>query len=137
MIRKRALGEQHILLRSRSTQAAGLTFDTGFVENDGVIDNIYALLGTAGITGAEIADVHKNGTTVFAASPKITFAAATAVDAYSLLTAAGRKVLKGDRLTLDVDSIHSTAAVDLWVHIVIKQKTDNSVETNVAPSALT
>ena len=138
MIRIKNIGEQRILLKARSTQAAGLTFDTAFVENDGVIDNIYALLGTAGITGSEIADVHKNGVTIFAAAPKLTFPTTVADATYSLLTAAARKVLKGDRLTLDIDSVHSgTAAIDLWVYIVIRRKTDNSVETNLAPSALT
>ncbi len=112
-----------------------------FLNSFGLIQcskNIYALLGTAGITGSEIADVHKNGVTIFAAAPKLTFPTTVADATYSLLTAAARKVLKGDRLTLDIDSVHSgTAAIDLWVYIVIRRKTDNSVETNLAPSALT
>ena len=86
-----------------------------------ILKAIYGKLGTAGTTGSQINDINKNGTTVFSAAAKQTFAS-TAVDpTYSALSVDPTAFVKGDNVSIDVDSIHTTAAVNLGVILVFQR----------------
>lgn len=138
-IKKRNLDEQHIVLQGQGAAAADNHLMAAYAEFDYYIKNVYAEVAVAGVTGSMIADVNKNGTTIFSASAKITFTSATSVNTYSALTSGMEKGNKGDKFSLDIDSIHSgTPAEHLTVHIVLtrKEPQGGSTPTNVAPSAL-
>jgi hypothetical protein len=87
----------------------------------GRIKALYAKLGTAGVTGSQVNDISKNGTTIFG-TPGIDFAT-TAVDpTYNALAADPHEFVKGDVFTLDVDSIHTgTAAVNLCLFMTVSR----------------
>jgi hypothetical protein len=44
-------------------------------------------------------------------------------------------VSKGDKISLDIDSVHTTEAINLSVHITLRRKGFETA-TNLAPSAL-
>ena len=124
------LDEQVLQMGVPGTQTA--TTDKEFVTcpMDGFIKAIIAKLGTAGITGTQVVDIHKNGVTVFGSLAKIVFAttnvAPNAHPAYGDIS-----VLKGDQLSLDVDTIHSgTVAEDLTVALVISKRPRQGVVAN-------
>lgn len=83
---------------------------------------IYATNSTAGTTGTMVVDVHLNGTTImttnkldFDSTEKTTTTAATPPD----LTTTALAV--GDIITIDIDSIHTTAAKGLTVYIAVRE----------------
>jgi hypothetical protein len=125
-----------MVLKSPGTQTAAVGKDWDFVLKDGKIVNVYAILRTAGITGTQIVDLNKNGTTVFGAGTvKISFATTVPTATYDPL--ASLNVAKGDKISIDVDSIHSgTAAVELTVIVDIEFKTGQAVETHLSPALL-
>lgn len=121
-IQQRNRDEQIIAFRIPGNQAAGTYKNWDFAEFDGVIANIYAEVRTAGVTGSMVVDVNKNGTTVFSDGTKITFTSAASVNAYSAVADATRQVAKGDKISVDVDSVHTTPAVDLTVYVVLTRR---------------
>ena len=124
------------ILQDPAVAVADANTASFIVPFDGFIENIHAEVRVAGITGAMIADLNKNGTTIFAASEKITFGAAVAPSDYSLLTAGAEQVAKGDMISLDIDSIHSgTAAELLAVHVRLNRR-NQGVTTNLTPANL-
>ncbi len=137
-IPKRGLAEQHIVLKVVGNLAAATLRDWDFVETGGLqIKNIWAEVATAGVTGSTVVDVNLNGSTIFAAAGKITFGAAAAPSSYSAVLPAAVNVRKGDKLSIDVDSVHSgTAPVGLTVHIQLASVRSGDVPTNRAPAAL-
>ncbi len=110
-IRTRNLHHKVYHLKSSATLTAAGNKDCVAIEFPGYITNLVGKLGTAG-TGSTntIADVHKNGTTIFAAATKATFAATTGTATYSALDDEPTPVVAGDLLTLDVDQISSGPA---------------------------
>ena len=83
---------------------------------------IYATNSTAGVTGTMVVDVHLNGTTImttnkldFDTTEKTTTTAATPPD----LTTTALAV--GDIITIDIDSIHTTAAEGLTVYMAVRE----------------
>ena len=130
----RNLDEAWVTFFVPGTQTASNVKAMEIVPFDGFITNVHAELVTAGVTGSQVVDLNKNGTTIFAAAAKITFTAAAAVNAYSALTS--RAVSKGDKISLDVDSIHSgTAAVGLLVHMQISKR-DSRQDRNASPATI-
>lgn len=70
-------------------------------------------VGTAGTTNSTTADINKGGTTMFATKPTL---ATTVASSPTPFTAdSGTSLALGDKVTLDVDAIQSTAAIDLYV----------------------
>jgi hypothetical protein len=82
---------------------------------------IYGKLGTAGTTGNQINDINKNGTTIFSNATKLTFATGVQAATYGPQTANPTQFAKGDILSLDVDSIHTTPAVNLALVLVLER----------------
>jgi hypothetical protein len=134
-IKSKNMDEQDFVLIVPGAVAADANLDQNFAKFSGYIHNGYGEMLGAGVTGSTIADVNKNGTTIFSAAPKITFTAAAAASSYSALSS--EAVTKGDKFSLDVDSIHTGTAPDgLAVHIRLGRRPKPGGATNVAPSAL-
>ena len=74
-------------------------------------------VGTAGTTNSTTVDININGTTAFTTKPTL----ATAVQSSPLpFTADTNKSLAlGDDLTLDIDAIQTTPAIDLYVQLYL------------------
>jgi hypothetical protein len=137
-IKKRNLDEQHIVLQGKGgALAADANIAVEFAEFDYHVKNVYAEVLAVGTTGSTVVDVNKNGTTIFSGAGKITFT--TLVTAAIDTLAAGMNTgSKGDKFSLDIDSIHTTPPEHLVVHIVLtkREPRGGSTPTNVAPSAL-
>ena len=137
MIQAKNMGYQDIVLRNPDTQATLVAADYDFAQFDGFIENIWAVLDAAGTTNSQVVEVEKNGTTIFTGSTLITFTTLVSPNAYDPVSAANRLVTKGDKFSIDVDSVHSgTAAKGLAVHIRLSPKARNASVLNQAPSAL-
>jgi len=83
---------------------------------------LYATNTTAGTTGTMVVDIHLNGTTImttnkldFDTTEKTTTTAATPPDLTNTTLAVG------DIITIDIDSVHTTAAKGLTVYIGIRE----------------
>ena len=107
-IRSKNLHHHIITLRSAGTLTAATDKDVAKALFSGFITNIVGKV-TSGGTGATntIVDVNLNGTTLFSAATKITFASTTGVASYSALSSEPVSVTYGSMFTLDVDSIAS------------------------------
>lgn len=74
-------------------------------------------VGTAGTTGTMSVDLNKNGTTMFTTKPSL---ATTAAYSPTPFTAdSGSSLALGDKVTLDIDTVHTTAAIDLYVQLYL------------------
>lgn len=87
---------------------------------------IVTRLGTAGVTGTQVNDIKKNGTTIFSKAAKITFATAvltpTAFASDETAITAPVQFAEGDNVSLDVASIHSgTAAINLSTILLFRR----------------
>jgi len=131
MIKLRNMDHALIELVAPGTVTAAADKDAAIVPFNGFITNIYAncVSGGTGPT-ASIADVNKNGTTIFAAATKVTFAATTGVATYSAQNVDPTPVSAGDVLSLDVDSV-STSPKGLVVAILVS-RTNPGGATNLA-----
>lgn len=120
-IRVKNLHNHIITLRSAGTLTAAANKDVAKAAFSGYITNIVGKV-TSGGTGATntIVDVNLNGTTLFAAATKITFASTTGVASYSALSSEPVSVTYGSMFTLDVDSI-SSAPANLVVEITVSK----------------
>lgn len=85
------------------------------------IKAIFAKLGTAGVTGNQIVDVNKNNTTIFSGATKLTFATGVQAATYDGQTVNPTQFAKGDILSVDVDSIHTTPAKNLALVVVLQR----------------
>jgi len=105
------------------------------------VSNIFANLGTAGITGNMITDVNRRpaggaSATIFSTATKITFATTATVATYSAVLAAQKVFEAGDEIEVEIDSIHTTPAVGLHVMVLFQKRSAPDVVTNQHPSAL-
>jgi len=83
---------------------------------------LYATNSTAGVTGNTVVDININGTSIMTTN-KLDFdttekTTTTAVTPPDLTTTA---LAVGDIITIDVDSIHTTAAKGLTVYIAVRE----------------
>jgi hypothetical protein len=83
---------------------------------------LYAKLGTAGTTGTQVNDIHKNGTSIFSGAVKVDFATTVTAATYGALTTDPTTFAKGDVITVDVDSVHSTPGENLNLLLVFSRK---------------
>jgi hypothetical protein len=123
-IRIKNLHNYILRLRVNSTLSATTDKDCVVAPFAGQISNVFSTFTTLGTAAHPILDVHKNGTTIFSASTKITGTTTSGVMSYSALSSPN--VDAGDIFTLDVDT-SGTAAVNATVLITI---TRTDVPTN-------
>ncbi|MCI0348998.1 MAG: hypothetical protein L0Z53_06190 [Acidobacteriales bacterium] len=82
---------------------------------------IFGKLGTAGTTGNQVNDINKNGTSIFSGATKLNFATGATAATYGALSADPTDFAKGDVISVDVDSIHTIAAVNLGLVLVLQR----------------
>ncbi len=74
-------------------------------------------VGTAGTTNNTTADVNKGGTTMFATKPTLATTVAASPTPFTADSATSLSL--NDKVTIDVDAIQTTAAIDLYVTLYI------------------
>ena len=74
-------------------------------------------VGTAGTTNNTTVDINKNWTTMFTTKPTLATTVASSPLTFTADTATSLAL--GDKITLDVDAIQTTSAVDLYVQIYL------------------
>jgi len=99
-----------------------IPFAGTILQDDSDKTQLMAYVDTAGTTGTMVVDVHLNGTTIMTTNKldiettdKATIDAATQPDLTTTTLA------KGDIVTIDVDTIQTTAAKGLVVHLAIRE----------------
>jgi len=90
---------------------------------------IFARVLAAGTTGTMIVDVNKNGTTIFSGAAKLTWASASVSPTYAAYTTDPADFVEGDRIGLDIDSVHTTPAEGLIVELVLSRSKRSSAGT--------
>jgi hypothetical protein len=118
MIKLRNLDDFIEDLSIPGTQSAATHVKTLLIPFSCTLSAIYAKLGTAGVTSAQIVDIMKNGTTIFSSAVKLTFATAVTAATYGPLTTDPPTFIKGDIVRVDVTQVHTTPAVDLNLLLV-------------------
>ena len=74
-------------------------------------------VGTSGTTNSTTVDINKAGTTMFTTKPTLATTVAYSPTPFSADSATSMAL--GDKVTLDVDAIQTTAAVDLYVQLYV------------------
>lgn len=122
-IKLRNIGEFVVQLNVPGTQATSANVvATAIVPFNGIIKAVWAVLGTAGVTGTQTTDVKKNGTTIVASGTLLSFTTAVTAATYGTLTTNPTLVSAGDILSVVTSGVHSgTAAKDLNLMIVIER----------------
>lgn len=137
-LKKHNLDEQWLVLVNPGTQAATVDRAIGIAEfGEGArIANVYATLSSSG-NGDMVVEVKKNGTTLFGAGAnKIKFASGETVGGVvDPISDTDQRVLKGDRFTLDVNSVPGGPGSGLSVHIQILRHYRRAAGT-ASPAAL-
>lgn len=122
MIKLRQTEEILVVLNLPGAQDADLNLASFLVPFACRLKAIYAKLTVAGTTLTSIYDVNKNGTTIYSGT-KLTFATGT-VDpvSYATLTADPTEFVKGDVISVDVDTAHSGTAAEGLVLLLVLQR---------------
>ena len=121
MIKLRQQEEILVQLDNPKLQAADLNVAQFVVPFACRLKGVLAKLTVAGTTGSMIVDVNKNGTTIFSAAPKITFATTAQEPTYAALTTDPTTFVKNDVISVDVDSVHSTPGEGLSLLVVLQR----------------
>ena len=74
-------------------------------------------VGTAGTTNNTTVDINKNGTTMFTTKP--TLATTVASSPLAFTVDSGTSLALGDKVTLDIDAVQTTPAIDLYVQLYV------------------
>jgi hypothetical protein len=74
-------------------------------------------VGTAGTTGTMTIDINKNGTTMFTTKPSL--ATTVSYSPTPFTSDSATSLALGDKVTLDIDTVHTTAAIDLYVQLYV------------------
>lgn len=74
-------------------------------------------VGTAGTTNSTTVDINKAGTTMFTTKPTLATTVASSPTPFTADTAT--TLALGDKVTLDIDAIQTTAAIDLYVTLYV------------------
>lgn len=88
---------------------------TWFVPVAGTISSISLYADVAGDTGSTVIDVNKNGTSIFPSSTKPTLATTATAD--EDVVPDTTEIAQGDKITIDIDSVTTTAQTDLYILI--------------------
>lgn len=123
MIRAKNQGEMVVPLAAGGTQAVLNGAGVLIAPFNGFIQAIFARLGVAGTTGSQNTDIQKNGVTVFASGAAgVQFATTSKVPTYGALAAANPiPVSKGDIITLNTTTVHTTPAIGLVVLLTFRR----------------
>jgi hypothetical protein len=121
MIRLKNQNEIVVDLGVPATQSAAVNKQVFIAPFACQLKAIFAKLGSAGTTGSQIVDVNKNGTTIFSNATKLTFATGVQACTYGPQTANPTQFAKGDIISVDVDQIHTTPAVNLALLLVLER----------------
>lgn len=73
--------------------------------------------GTAGTTNSTTIDINKGGTTMFTTKPTLATTVASSPTPFTADTATSLAL--GDKVTVDVDAVQTTAAIDLYVQLYL------------------
>lgn len=73
--------------------------------------------GTAGTTNNTTIDINKGGTTMFTTKPTLATTVASSPTPFTADTATSLAL--GDKVTIDVDAVQTTAAIDLYVQLYL------------------
>lgn len=73
--------------------------------------------GTAGTTNSTTIDINKGGTTMFTTKPTLATTVASSPTPFTADTATSLAL--GDKVTIDVDAVQTTAAIDLYVQLYL------------------
>jgi hypothetical protein len=131
MIKLRQTEELLVTLNLPGPQTADLNLASFLVPFACRLKAIYAKLTVAGVTLTSIYDVNKNGTTIYSGT-KLTFATTVADPvSYAALTADPTEFVKGDVISVDLDTAHSgTPAEGLVILLVLQRgKASRAAET--------
>jgi len=74
-------------------------------------------VGTAGTTNSTTVDINKAGTTMFTTKPTLATAVATSPTPFTADN--GTSLALADKVSIDVDAIQTTAAIDLYVTLYV------------------
>lgn len=74
-------------------------------------------VGTAGTTNNTTVDINKNGTTMFTTKP--TLATTVASSPLAFTVDSGTSLALGDKVTIDIDAVQTTPAIDLYVQLYV------------------
>jgi hypothetical protein len=134
MIQARNIGQRWVQLAVGGLQAAGNDLQVWIAEYDGFIENIFGRLLVAGTTGSQAVDLNKNLVTLLGAT-KIAFASTVVTATYPAATDVVRSFSKGDRISLDNDTVHTTPGRGLIVTLLVSRK-DAGGPTFIDPASL-
>ena len=128
------LDEQVIILRAGILAAAADNLDVDYADFDHFIKNIHMECSVVGATGTTAIDINRDLVSILAATIDLT--ADLIPTSYPALAAGKQVGSKGDRYTIDADTIETgTAPEGLVVHMVLVRKRPGAV-TNVTPANL-
>jgi hypothetical protein len=74
-------------------------------------------VGTAGTTNSTTVDINKGGTTMFTTKPTLATTVATSPTPFTADTTSALAL--ADRMTIDIDAIQTTCAIDLYVQVYL------------------
>jgi len=113
------------------TQTVANDLEVMVVPFPGVIRGILARLDTAGVTGTQITDIKKNGTSIFSGSGKLNFGDGLRVPTYGVYTANPTVVAKGDTLSIHTTQVNSgTPGKSLAIQINIRRSRASQLGTD-------
>lgn len=117
---------------STGVHVAATDQDTYVCPMSGSIKSIRAEIGVAGVTGTGTVNLKKNQANMFANATPFTWASgstATVYDATDFAAGTVISVVKGDKISLDVTTVHTTPAKGLAVEFVITRKPNVAITT--------
>lgn len=125
MIKLRNQGDYVLTLRSPGTQTTNSGADVDCsapVPFPCIIKAVYAILGTAGVTGTQTTDLLVNGSSLVSSGTMFSFATTSKACTYNTPTTNPPVLAKGDQLAINTTAVHSgTAAKDLSVAVTLER----------------
>jgi hypothetical protein len=127
-IKVKNLDNYVLTFKYNKTLTATLNQDVQLVPFSGFISNVVGRIGSGG-TGVTntIIDLNYEGSTIFGAATKITFAATTGVASYSDLTTKPYHVTYGAMMSIDIDQIAANP-MNAIVEVVISRQPLNTAD---------
>ncbi len=127
------LDEQLIILKAGEPVAADDYVDSDYALFDHFIKNIHAECSVVGASGTTAIDINRALVTILASV--INFTADLIPTSYPDLASGAQVGSKGDRYSLDIDTVESTPPQGLSVHMVLARRRPGAA-TNVTPANL-
>lgn len=102
---------------------------------DGVIARIWAKLQTAGTTNTQTTDILLNGTTIASSGTVLSFATTAQDPTYSAFTGTPVSVSQGDILTALNTAVHTTAAKDCCIEVIVQKIRSGNLASSTSTGA--